>query len=145
MKLAGKKLPVFNPEFKNDSTRTTYMLIDRGNIPTGDTREQISKSKEQNFDPKNILNQSIMRYNQLYSVKTTITIPGDFSLHAGDIIFIDNPSIDQNEDELDKQFGGIYMVADLCHYISAKETFTKLNLVRDSFGRIGNHSPGSVL
>ena len=31
-------------------------------------------------------------------------------------------------------------VSELCHFISTKGTFTKLNLVRDSFGRSGNHT-----
>ena len=46
----------------------------------------------------------------------------------------------QKNDEPNKQSGGLYIIADLCHYISTKGTYTKLNLVRDSFGRKGNHS-----
>lgn len=149
IKKAGKELPVLNPEFnkegKNkDFSRTTYYLIDRGSLPSGSTKQQIEKSDEQNFDPKNILNQSIMRYNQLFSVMTSITIPGDFSLHAGDAIFVDAPEISSDTKEVSKENGGLYIIADLCHYISPKETYTKLNLVRDSFGRIGNHTKGSI-
>ena len=83
-----------------------------------------------------------MRYNQMYSQKSNITIPGDFSLHAGDVIFLDAPELqtDTKNDEINKQNGGLYIIADLCHYITPKETYTKLNLVRDSFGRTGNHS-----
>ena len=149
IKKAGKELPVLNPEFnkegKNkDFSRTTYYLIDRGSLPSGSTRQQIEKSSEENFDPKNILNQSIMRYNQLFSVITQITIPGDFSLHAGDAIFIDAPEVSVDTKEVSRENGGLYIIADLCHYISPKETYTKLNLVRDSFGRIGNHTKGSI-
>lgn len=142
LKLAGKELPVLNKEFDRvgqgdqDYSRTTYMLIDKGTLPVGSTKEQINKSKEQNFDPKNILNQSTMRYNQLFTVRLTITIPGDFSLHAGDSIFVDTPEVaDKKLKETSKEFGGIYMIADLCHYITPRRTFTKLNLVRDSYGR----------
>jgi hypothetical protein len=85
-----------------------------------------------------------MRYNQLYSIKTTITIPGDFSLHAGDAIFIDAPELATETKDVSKENGGLYIIADLCHYISPKETYTKLNLVRDSFGRIGNHTSGKI-
>jgi len=150
LKKAGKELPKLNPEFNRtesgkDFSRTTYMLVDTGTLPEGNTKQQIEKSKEVNFDSKKILNQAIMRYNQLYSIKTTITIPGDFSLHAGDAIFIDNPSLtDEKTQGVDREFGGLYIIADLCHYVSTKETFTKLNLVRDSFGRIGNHTKGSI-
>ena len=153
LKLAGKELPVLNPEFNRQGnnkefSRTTYYLLDKGTLPSGSgigkSQEQIKKSKEENFDPKNILNQSIMRYNQLYSIKTTITIPGDFSLHAGDAIFIDAPELAPETKDVSEENGGLYIIADLCHYISPKETYTKLNLVRDSFGRIGNHTSGKV-
>jgi len=150
LKLAGKELPVLNPEFNQtgsnkEFSRTTYYLLDKGTLPSGTTDQQIQKSEEENFEYKNILNQAIMRYNQLYSDKTTITISGDFSLHAGDVVFIDAPPQNaEKKDEVNKQSGGLYIIADLCHYISPKETFTKLNLVRDSFGRKGNHTSGSI-
>jgi hypothetical protein len=149
LKLGGKELPVLNPEFNRDGrnkdfSRTTYMLLDKGTLPTGDTKQQIEKSRDENFEPKDILNQAIMRYNQLYSIKTTITIAGDFSLHAGDAIFVDAPELATETKNVSKENGGLYIIADLCHYISTKETYTKLNLVRDSFGRIGNHTSGKI-
>jgi len=150
-KTAGKDLPKLNDEFNRpgynkEFSRTTYMLLDRGSLPTGGGEgkgnEQVKKSGEQNFEPQEILNQSIMRYNQLYSQQSTITIPGDYSLHAGDVIFLDVPELqkDTKNDDINKQNGGLYIIADLCHYITPNETYTKLNLVRDSFGRTGNHS-----
>jgi hypothetical protein len=140
--LAGEQFPVLNSELRRSGqgdleySRTTYMTIDRGSLPTGNTREQISKSKEQNFDPKNILNQSIMRYNQLFAIVITITVPGDFSLHAGDILQVDIPEVaDKKSKESSNHLGGIYMIADLCHYMTTSKTYTKMNLVRDSFGK----------
>lgn len=149
IKKSGKNLPILNPEFNRtgaskDFTRTTYYLLDKGTLPSGNTEQQISKSTEENFEYKNILNQAIMRYNQLYSIKTTITIPGDFSLHAGDVVFIDAPELATETKDVSKENSGLYIIADLCHYISPKETYTKLNLVRDSFGRIGNHTSGKI-
>jgi|TARA_B100000085_G_scaffold4802_2_gene4352 hypothetical protein len=154
-KTAGKDLPVLNKEFEREGrnkefSRTTYMLLDKGSLPTGSgtgkDQEQLKKATEENFQPKDILNQSIMRYGQLFAQKSTITIPGDFSLHAGDVIFLDSPELkpDVKTDEVSKDSGGLYIIADLCHFISPKETYTKLNLVRDSFGRKGNHSSGSI-
>ena len=142
---AGKDLPKLNPIFeneqKNEFTRTTYMLIDTGTIPTGDTEEQIKKSQDENFESRQILNQAIRRYNQLYTGMVTVTIAGDFSLHAGDAIFVDSPGLTPDRDDsINREFGGLYIIADLCHYISPQETYTKLNLVRDSFGRTGNHT-----
>jgi len=148
---AGKNLPKGNPKFNkqgnnNDFSRTQYMLLDTGTLPTGDTKQQITKSKEQNFDPKNVLNQSSMRYNQLFSSKTTITIDADFSLHAGDLIFIDTPELSSKDtQEMDEQLGGYYIIADLCHYISISEGgYTKIVAVRDSTGRKGNPTSNAI-
>ena len=145
LSLAGKELPVLNKEFDKedgpDFSRTTYMLLDPGSLPSGDGKgkgqEQVQKKEQENFKPKEYLNQGIMRMNQVFSQKTTITIPGNFTLHAGDAIFVDAPQVsgDPQNDKENTQTGGLYIIADLCHYISAKNTLTKLNLVRDSFGR----------
>lgn len=136
-KLGGKNLPKLNPKFNVESsfTRTTYMLVDTGTLPTGSVRQQIQKSKEQNLEVQDVLNQSIRRYNQLFSGMQEITIPGDFSLHAGDAIFIDTPGLRNDDPEVNREFGGLYIISDLCHYITPIETYTKLNLIRDSFGR----------
>ena len=171
LKLGGEKLPVLNKEFdmnkreggsdkgtKKDSkefSRTQYMLIDSGTLIANaskdpknwseGTKEQLEKSqKEENFDIKDILSQSSMRYNQLFSTKITVTIPGDFSLHAGNSIFFDGPELtsDANKDSIDQKDGGLYIIADICHYSSTKETFTKMNLVRDSTERKGKPTEG---
>ena len=83
------------------------------------------------------MNQGIQRMNQVFALEVTITIPGDFSLHAGDAVYVDAPELKENNKNLgvNKQTGGNYIIADVCHYMSAKHTLTKLNLVRDSFGR----------
>ena len=145
---AGKNLPKYNKEFNQegnnqDYSRTQYMLIDKGTLPTGNSQQQIEKSTEQNFDPKNVLNQSVMRYNQFFSTKVEITITGDFSFHAGDYIFIDAPETSTKDTKvMDKQFGGFYVIAKLCHYISLRSGgYTKLTLCRDSTGRKGSPLP----
>ena len=76
-----------------------------------------------------------MRYNQMFTIKTNITIAADFSIKAGDIVKCDFPEVsgDRNK-EKNKQTGGIYMVASVCHRVTPRETFTRLALVRDSFG-----------
>ena len=81
-----------------------------------------------------------MRYNQLYASEVTIVLPGDFSLHAGDSVVVDIPQTDVTEnkacgDEVDQRTSGKYLISDLAHYITARETYTKLVLIRDSFGR----------
>jgi len=142
----GEGLPEFNKKFKNPSdeqnfTRTTFMLIDTGTLPSGDNKEQVDKNEKPNFEAQTVLNQGIRRYNQFFSQEMSITIGGDFSLHAGDAIFVDVPSVKaETDDEKNEVSGGRYVIADLCHYVSTKETYTKLNLVRDSFGRVAESS-----
>ena len=144
VELAGKDLPKFNSKFdseQKDYTRTTLYLVDSGTLPDGDTQEQIDGSTKPNFEAVRTLNQSIRRYNQLFSGMMEITIAGDFSLHAGDVIFVDIFSVSaEKDDTLNRESGGLYIIADLCHFLDADATYTKLNLARDSFGRKGNHS-----
>ena len=143
IKMGGKELPKSNEEFDKDNkyTRTVYKVKDTGSLPsgsgTGKEQEQLKKSSDENLEIEKVVNQSIMRYNQLFAAMTTITIPGDFSLHAGDAIWVDTASLQQEvcADDINKVSGGLYIVADLCHYLSQKETYTKMNLIRDSTGR----------
>ena len=145
---AGKELPAMNKELKcegqgKEYTRTTYYIKDIGTLNSGNTsEEQVGKSKEENFEFSEIENQAIRRYNQLYSAETSITIAGDFSLHAGDMLFVDGPSnrVDSKNDDVDKESGGMYLISDLVHFLDHKGTWTKMNLVRDSFGRKGKAS-----
>ena len=150
-KLAGKELPKFNKKFVDDEkyTRTTYMIVDTGTLPSGEYTKgskgkddpQVKASQQDNFKVAETLNQAIRRYNQVFSQTQEITIAGDFSLHAGDVVFVDIPPIKaETDDTLNKQAGGLYIIADLCHFVNADGTWTKLNLARDSFGRKGNHS-----
>ena len=148
LKLGGEHLPKLNNGFKkqgadSDFSRTTFVLSTTGQLNVGKTDEQLEKSKDENLKVKDIVNQSIMRYNQLFASQITITIPGEFSLHAGDTVFLDIPQISESEnkacgDDVNEEDGGLYIIADLCHYITARETYTKLNLIRDSFGRSGS-------
>lgn len=140
LELAGKELPKLNPELNaklTNFTKTTYAIVDTGTIPSGSSEQQVEKAKEINFDYSNIVNQASQRYNQLFTIKKSITIAGDFSLNAGDTIFVDIPesSEDKMKQKVDPQTGGLYIIADLCHYITPDRCLTKLNLVRDSYGR----------
>ena len=147
LKLGGEKLPAPNKVFTKEGgdaefSRTTFFFNTTGQLHIGKSEEQIEKSKEENFKKSEVVNQAIMRYNQLFASQITITIPGDFSLHAGDCVWMDIPEISESEnkacgDDVNKVDGGLYIIADLCHYITAKETYTKLNLIRDSVGRTG--------
>lgn len=146
LKTAGRdglalKKELRNPEFdksgaNEDYTRTTYRLIDKGTLPTGDSKQQVDKSEEENFKGSQIENQAILRYNQFFSSQADIVIPGNFALHAGDMIHLDVPGLSDNRTETpDDQDGGLYIITDICHTITPKSTFTRCNLSRDSIGR----------
>ena len=139
---AGEELPILNKEFDRtesgkDFSRTTYYINDTGTLPDGNTKQQIEKSRKENFEYINIENQALRRFNQLFSEETTITIPGDFSIHAGDAIWIDSPQLkrEKKTDEVDEQMGGLYVVSTLCHHMTSEGTWTKMSLMRDSVGR----------
>ena len=112
-------------------------MSDDGVCPAGRTlAQQIPKSQQPNFNAKEILRQSIMRYNQLYSNKMSITIAGDFRLRAGDLVYCDFPEVSGKMSKVVSQkAGGIYMIADVCHRITKDNCYTGLNLVRDSIYR----------
>ena len=143
-KTGGEEIFKLNDEFnteangksKGDFSITSLKMTSVGGLQIGNTETQLSKSKEVDFTIDQILNQSFMRYNQLFTSQVSITIPGDFSLHAGDAIVVDAPIVesDTKNDDLNEQSGGLYIISDLAHYVTPHETFTKLNLIRDSFG-----------
>ena len=151
-------MPKLNPVIKsakggqNDFSRTTFQVLDTGSIPQGKTRsgvdqtsaeitggnEQVEKKEEKNAKPVETLNQAIMRLNQLNTMKISMTLPGDFTLHAGDAVKVDSIQLsvaEQNKrrPKVDNQTGGLYIIRDLCHYMTKDVTYTKINVIRDSF------------
>ena len=127
-------------EFRQSPTRLMSFVLDTGAIPSGTTsQEQLDtwnddKTKP-DFDIKDTMSQSIMRYNQLFTVKTNITIPGDFTIKAGDVIECSFPELSGSESEaVNSETKGKYMVASVCHRITPDSSTTSLSLVRDSFG-----------
>ena len=127
-------------EFTRSPSRLMAHIMDYGVLPRGvDSDAQLEEWKNEpeqpNYDAEQTMVQSIMRYNQLFTVKTSIIIPGDFSIQAGDIIVVDFPELDGTPaKEVNPQSGGIYMVAEVCHKITPRECFTSMTLIRDSFG-----------
>jgi len=138
--LVGENFKYVAPEFRESPTRFMTRIFDMGSLPSGNTPDAqlsswASNPKKPNYDAANIMSQSIMRYNQLYSIKVNIIIAGDFSLHAGDIIectFPDLSNIDSNK-PTNKETTGKYIISSLCHKMTPKSCFTSLTLVRDSF------------
>ena len=137
---AGRNYINVNDEFINKPSRNLYYIKDIGTNPQGTGNQQLDNWKSdptrQNFDSEQVLVQTIMRYNQLFTVQTNVIIDGDFSIRAGDIIECDFPELEANVNKgKNPQSGGIYMVGSVCHKVTPRETFTSLGLIRDSFGK----------
>ncbi|MHA1542059.1 MAG: hypothetical protein ACTSQH_03710 [Candidatus Hodarchaeales archaeon] len=137
---AGRDYINVNKNFIKAPSRYFTYIKDIGVNPDGKGNEQLDSWKndktKQNFDAEQVLVQSIMRYNQLFTVVTNIIIAGDFSIRAGDIVECDFPQLEaQLNKETNPQSGGKYMVASVCHRMTPRETYTSLGLVRDSFGK----------
>ena len=128
-------------EFRKPTSRLMSHVLDVGTLPKGkNIDEQLANWKDSPFNPTydaaNTMVQSIMRYNQMFLIKINIVIPGDFSLRAGDLIHCEFPKLEGSSNkDVNKETGGIYMIASLCHRITPRDTFTSMTLVRDSFGR----------
>ena len=140
VKTAGRDYINVNEKFIQSPTRYFTYLKDIGVNPNGTGNEQLdtwkSDNTKQNFDSEQALVQTIMRYNQMFTVQTHIMIAGDFSIKAGDIIECDFPQLETKlNKETNQQSGGKYMVASVCHRVTPRETYTSLGLVRDSFGK----------
>ena len=128
-------------EFRLPVSRLMNKVLDVGTLPAGkDIDAQLKTWKESPFDPTydstKTMVQSVMRYNQMFSIKINIMIAGDFRLRAGDLIRCEFPKLSTEPNTRpNKVSGGLYMIASLCHNITPRETYTSLTLVRDTFGR----------
>ena len=115
-------------------------VLDVGWNQAGTGDEQIPNYKDGNEtklndnSTKNLV-QSVMRYNQLFTIQTEITIAGDFSIKAGDIVKCVFPAIgpEDSTGQINNETSGEYLVAHVCHRVTPKDTFSSLTLVRDSY------------
>ena len=132
---------LLSEERTSNPSRVITAILDTGTLPSGKSSEKQledwrNNPKEPNYNVEKTLLQSIMRYNQLFTVQTTITIPGDFTIRAGDTVKCEFPQLESSKNtEKNRASSGIYMVAHVCHKITPENTLTSLSLVRDSFGK----------
>ncbi len=137
VKYPGTQYVFVNKDFIIDPSRFSYSFKSVGFLPDGNTlKEQLKKSKELDINKAETVNQAQSRYNQLFTVSMQVTITGDFSLRAGDLIHCDFPELTSKPTpKQNPRMSGIYMISALCHRISSSETYTSLELIRDSYGR----------
>lgn len=128
-------------DFTQTPTRLMTSVIDVGFNQPGTGDDMIKNYKQNknitpNDEVRDNLVQHVMRYNQLFTIQTKITIPGDFSIRAGDMIDVtyDQLRAQDGKAAINTKTSGKYLVAHVCHSLSRSETFTSLTLVRDSYG-----------
>ena len=125
--------------FGEETSRLMTRVKDVGTLPSGkDIEEQLKSWKNSPYDPtydsEKTMVQSIMRYNQLFSIKINVTIAGDLSLRAGQLIKCNFPEISPDRSSgVNKRTAGIYMIASLCHKLISTQCVTQMTLIRDTF------------
>lgn len=126
-------------EFSKIPTRFMTRILDNGyqslgNSPIKQLENWKSKPSKPMYEAPKLMAQTLMRYNQLYSIKTHITIRGDLNLRAGETIHCEFPDLKDNRNRKPNvTTSGKYMISSICHRITRKETLSSLTLVRDSF------------
>ena len=134
--MGGKEPPKIAADLDiwNTVTRISPRIFDTGTLPPGTTIEkQLEFSKEVNFNMDEILRQSYTRYNNLFTIKLSITIPGDFGVHAGDLIECHFPEVSSKQRKVvSEKKSGLYIVIDVKHKILPTGFYTQLNLARES-------------
>ena len=116
-------------------TRIFVSMLDIGTIEEDAVDEGWNSSSKRNADPEKIQAQSMTRYNQLFTQVLEITVPFNCNLSAGHIVKCEFPLTGENErKEPDPETSGLYMIKELAHFFDAKGSYSKLKLVRDTFG-----------
>ena len=117
-------------------TRIFVGMLDVGTIEKDASDEGWNDPVKRNADPAKIHAQSMMRYNQLHTQVVNLTIPMNTNLSAGTLIQCSFPQISSKKrKEPDRETSGLYMIKELAHYFDTNGSFTKLKVIRDTFGK----------
>ena len=107
-----------------------------GVLDFGITERKDKNSRKKNADPMEYKSQAMMRYNTIFTNNCTITIPLNTNLVAGGIIDLVFAKIStENEKVVDQKQSGLYMIKELVHFYENSGSFTKLKLIKDTFGK----------
>ena len=140
-KLGSKPIDLPRVDDKSDDnlgdlpTRIFVSMLDVGTIEEDAVDEGWNSSSKRNADPEKIQAQSMTRYNQLFTQVLEITVPFNCNLSAGHIVKCEFPLTgDTKVKEPDPETSGLYMIKELAHFFDAQGSYSKLKLVRDTFG-----------
>ena len=111
-------------------SRVMTMVLDRGVLEKG-----VSTTK--NADPMQYQAQSIMRYNTLNTQQMHMQVPLNTNLRAGDVIKCMFPKVTSEDEDIDDEQSGLYLIKELRHHFGDKKSETSMLLLRDTFGLYG--------
>ena len=134
----GTEFPKISPDFAvyGEHTRRFIHRMDIGQVGSGNRGRQLEKRKDENLESTKTIVQSAMTYNKLFTLSLQVTVPGEFSLRAGQLIHCDFPEQSSKKETVaNKELSGIYIISDICHHLTPDVCLTKITLVRDSYGR----------
>lgn len=131
--LAGNNLPCLPDDLFGKPTRIISKIQPIGVVQKIDK----DNSKKKDYDINEIIAQAASRYNQLFTIVLKITITGDLSHRAGDLIYCDLSELSSSKTQIvSGKNSGLYMIVNATQFIDARDgAFTKLTLARDSYGR----------
>ena len=140
--LGDKEISLPRIDDKSDKTlgdlpsRIFVGMLDVGTLEKDASDEGWNDPVKRNADPTRIHSQSMMRYNQIFTQVIDIQIPLNTNLTAGSIIRCVFPQLSKvKRKQPDPEISGLYMIKELAHYFDGNGSYTKLKIVRDSFGR----------
>ena len=111
-------------------------MLDVGTLEKDASDEGWNDPVKRNADPQRIHSQSMMRYNQIFTQVVDIQIPLNTNLTAGSVIRCEFPQLSKaKRKQPDPEISGLYMIKELAHYFDGKGSYSKLKIVRDTFGR----------
>lgn len=97
--------------------------------------QEVGVSTERNAEALNYQSQALLRYNSLFTVTVSATLPLNTNLEAGNIIQCMFPEVStKKEKEYDPDQSGLYMIKELRHHYDTEGSYTSVKLVRDTFG-----------
>ena len=123
----------------DDTGKTLAMIPSRymtGTIDIGVTEKAGKNSRKKNADPMEFKSQAMMRYNTIFTNNCTMTIPLNTNLVAGALIECQFAKITTDQDKvIDTKQSGLYMIKELVHFYENEGSYTKLKLIKDTFGK----------
>ena len=113
-------------------SRVMTMVLDRGVLEKG-----VVRRPPVNADPMKYQAQSIMRYNTLSTQQMHMQVPLNTNLRAGDTIKCMFPKVTSEDEDVDDEMSGLYLIKELCHHFDTEKSQTSMLLLRDTYGLYG--------